>query len=86
MVCGPAPFSGDRLGLGLLPPHLSWTRKPGSLSLYVFSRLVLLTASSRKPLWALAFSLPLEPMPHTPGSSVASCGYENSPHFASQTH
>lgn len=50
MVCGPAPFSGDRVGLGLLPPHLSWARKPGYLSLNVFSRLVLLTASSRKPL------------------------------------
>lgn len=61
MVCALPTFFGDRVGLGLLPPHLGWERKPGYLSLNASSRLVPLTASSRKPLLALAFSLLPEP-------------------------
>ena len=62
-------FFGDRVGLGLLPPHLGWERKPGYLSFNASSRLVPLTASSRKPLLVLAFSLlpePTHPPPQPP--------------------
>lgn len=77
-----------------MPPHLGWERKPGYLSFNASSRLVPLTASSRKPLLVLAFSLLPEPTHPPPtsfiplplSSSVASWCCENSPHFASQTH